>query len=271
VEPTLVSDEEEERAEAARLSDFGGESLSDIESQQATLRWPSAFEEEAASAAPASEAVRDQEQESFQPSRMEESREEAYARAGVGPQINASVSDEALLDLGEIETPSTVAAPEDFILDLQDEAFYHEPQPEETAPRVDSGNAAVVVEEEAKGTMTRAKEFVEGQTIGTGQQFEITQEIPNADVMEAEPVLEAPQAATGVAATGESAVAEPPAARTGLITLDQLSPEVIDAIARRAVEQLSEKVVQEIAWEVVPQLAELLIKRRLEEEKAQPQ
>ncbi len=51
------------------------------------------------------------------------------------------------------------------------------------------------------------------------------------------------------------------------IRLEQLSPEVIDAIARRAAEQLSERVVQEIAWEVVPQLAELLIKRRLEEER----
>ena len=56
----------------------------------------------------------------------------------------------------------------------------------------------------------------------------------------------------------------------GLITLDQLSPEVIDAIARRAVAQLSEKAVQEIAWEVVPQLAELLIKRKLEEKESQP-
>jgi CheY-like chemotaxis protein len=56
---------------------------------------------------------------------------------------------------------------------------------------------------------------------------------------------------------------------TGQITLDQLSPEAIDAIARRAVELLSTKVVEEIAWEVVPQLAELLIKRKLEEEKAQ--
>ena len=46
-----------------------------------------------------------------------------------------------------------------------------------------------------------------------------------------------------------------------------LSPEAIDAIARRAVELLSTKVVEEIAWEVVPQLAELLIKRKLEEEK----
>jgi CRISPR/Cas system-associated protein Csm6 len=49
------------------------------------------------------------------------------------------------------------------------------------------------------------------------------------------------------------------------VSPQQLSPEMIDAIARRAVEQLSEKVVQEIAWEVVPQLAELLIKRQLEE------
>jgi CRISPR/Cas system-associated protein Csm6 len=48
-----------------------------------------------------------------------------------------------------------------------------------------------------------------------------------------------------------------------------LSPEVIDAIARRAVEHLSARVVQEIAWEVVPQLAELLIKRKLEEKQSQ--
>ena len=55
------------------------------------------------------------------------------------------------------------------------------------------------------------------------------------------------------------------------ITLDQLSPEAIDAIARRAVEHLSARVVEEVAWEVVPQLAELLIKRRLEEEKPRTQ
>jgi CheY-like chemotaxis protein len=49
------------------------------------------------------------------------------------------------------------------------------------------------------------------------------------------------------------------------VSAQELSPEMIDAIARRAVEHLSEKVIQEIAWEVVPQLAELLIKRQLEE------
>ena len=51
----------------------------------------------------------------------------------------------------------------------------------------------------------------------------------------------------------------------------QLSPETIDAIARRAVELMSDGVVREIAWEVVPDLAERLIKRRLEEERTQAQ
>jgi CheY-like chemotaxis protein len=57
----------------------------------------------------------------------------------------------------------------------------------------------------------------------------------------------------------------PPSVQSTPISAQELSPEMIDAIARRAVEQLSEKVIQEIAWEVVPQLAELLIKRQLEE------
>jgi hypothetical protein len=50
------------------------------------------------------------------------------------------------------------------------------------------------------------------------------------------------------------------------VNLDSLSPEMIDAIARRVIEQMSEKAVQEIAWEVVPQLADLMIKRKLEEQ-----
>lgn len=46
-----------------------------------------------------------------------------------------------------------------------------------------------------------------------------------------------------------------------------LSPDTIEAIARRMVEQMSDKVIREIAWEVVPELSELLIKRKLEEQK----
>jgi CRISPR/Cas system-associated protein Csm6 len=82
--------------------------------------------------------------------------------------------------------------------------------------------------------------------LATTQAFERTVDEP----------LKAPEAVSA-----ETAIVAAPADAS----LQQLSPEMIDAIARRAVEQLSEKVVQEIAWEVVPQLAELLIKRQLEE------
>ncbi len=47
------------------------------------------------------------------------------------------------------------------------------------------------------------------------------------------------------------------------LNAQSLSPEVIDAIARRAVELMSDKAIREIAWEVVPDLAEQLIKKRL--------
>ena len=46
-----------------------------------------------------------------------------------------------------------------------------------------------------------------------------------------------------------------------------LSPEDVEAIARRIVELMSDSVIREIAWEVVPELAELHIRRRLEEER----
>lgn len=66
-----------------------------------------------------------------------------------------------------------------------------------------------------------------------------------------------------------SAQAEPLASPSVENAAQQLSPEVIDQIARRVVEHLSDNVVREIAWEVVPELAELIIKRRLEEENSQ--
>jgi CheY-like chemotaxis protein len=54
------------------------------------------------------------------------------------------------------------------------------------------------------------------------------------------------------------------------MTPDSFPPELIEAIARRAVQMLSERVVREIAWDVVPDLAELMIKRQLEEKESQP-
>jgi CheY-like chemotaxis protein len=77
---------------------------------------------------------------------------------------------------------------------------------------------------------------------------------------------EKPSQPETAAATEAASASETPSREHGQIGLAQLSPEAIDAIARRVVEQLSTKVVEQIAWEVVPPLAELLIKRRLEEE-----
>ena len=74
-----------------------------------------------------------------------------------------------------------------------------------------------------------------------------------------EPVQSPAQTATGGAAGDEPGAR----AQSGA---SELSPETIDAIARRVVEHLSERVVREIAWEVVPDLAERLIRRKLQEE-----
>jgi CheY-like chemotaxis protein len=67
-----------------------------------------------------------------------------------------------------------------------------------------------------------------------------------------------PEPSTEVAARGVA---------VGGMSPEQLSPEMIEAIARRVVELMSETVVREIAWEVVPDLAELLVRKRLDEEK----
>ena len=142
---------------------------------------------------------------------------------------------------------------------------------------VEDGVASLAPDEEtvAAGIQTDAPEFVAAahtqvETVpeaesswmpaDTALAFEDFQ--PEAD----QPgVVTEPSEPSELLTSGDSEVSTP----AGLITLEQLSPEVIDAIARRAVEQLSEKVVQEIAWEVVPQLADLMIKRRLEEHESQ--
>jgi CheY-like chemotaxis protein len=84
-----------------------------------------------------------------------------------------------------------------------------------------------------------------------------------------EPVLDATAFVTAVSAEVPATQKEQRAAASspvqGTFDPQALSPEMIDAIARRAVEHLSERTVQEIAWEVVPQLAELLIKQKLQE------
>jgi hypothetical protein len=168
-----------------------------------------------------------------------------------------------LLDLGDFE-PAHAAAEEDFVLDIDlDEvpegapaakSFASQPVPgrglsAEDDRQFDVADVVDSVAERVKPTVDPMAETQEMTRAMPGQQA-TERAFTEPEIVEAE-MRRAPTSA--------------PVAESGQVSSQQLSPEVIEAIARRAVEMLSEKVVQEIAWEVVPQLAELMIKRQLEE------
>jgi CheY-like chemotaxis protein len=167
------------------------------------------------------------------------------------PDLSApsqSDADDALLDLSGVTTGGARIA-DDFVLDLDLD------EPAEPSPAVAAYSAP--------SFMRRQRDTSGASAVAvtpTVDQMAHTQEFPRPSALplESTPVQFEPVAEKAQATTGEIGVG------TGRQS-GELSPEMIDAIARRAVEQLSEKVVQEIAWEVVPQLAELMIKRQLEE------
>ncbi|HEX2271392.1 MAG TPA: hypothetical protein VHH35_17735, partial [Pyrinomonadaceae bacterium] len=184
------------------------------------------------------------------------------------PEMNnesRSESPDVLLDLGELE-PARAASSDDFVLDLDDD--------QEFAPSYEPVPMRAFVEPEVRETVATVGAYepsyqpsYQPETYQSDSySFSETQEIPYVSAPEVdgkeettvvspelspEPVPATPHAAASAAAQS--------------FTADQLSPEMIDAIARRAVELMSDKVIREIAWEVVPDLAELLIKRQLEE------
>ena len=173
--------------------------------------------------------------------------------AGVQRDSQADQAD-TLLDLGEIEAVGAAPDADDFVLELDDEAGDAQAAPEyKPAPAY---QAAPVYE---AAPAYEARTFVEPQVTQAKpyeseihDSFADTQEVSYAI---AEPEPEAKSVSSSVSAAAAS------------IGAGDLSPEMIDAIARRAVELMSDKVIREIAWEVVPDLAELLIKKQLEETK----
>jgi hypothetical protein len=218
---------------------------------------------------------------------------------------NAAAADEALLDLGDIEPPSSTTEADDFILDLQEEApapsksiwseaaepaveaavagtndfaqapastsahgFAEEMQPAATPEPFEASSGYGV--EAAHEAYVSAPGFTEssGIEIPPPEAYDTHETFAPEEVFEQEAASHSFSETASVQETAPSKEAGVETQPEGAITLEQLSPEAIDAIARRAVELLSSKVVEEIAWEVVPQLAELLIKRKLEEEKA---
>ena len=176
---------------------------------------------------------------------------------------------DVLLDLGEVEAVG--AADDDFVLELDDDvseaamaapAYESAPayEPARSYETASAYEATPVYDAAPSYESAPARAFVEPQlTEAPAYQPEIhdsfadTQEVTLAAEPEPEPKAESVPAAV------QSASAS--------LAVGELSPEMIDAIARRAVELMSDKVIREIAWEVVPDLAELLIKKQLEETK----
>ena len=159
-------------------------------------------------------------------------------------ESEAGGAGDALLDLGGLPGAASSEAG-DFVLDIDlDEA------PDESAYQ-----PSAYVRRPTPKSPPRSWQTSQAlsSNIATADQLASTQEFP-APVSEAARASQAANASHAVSGVG---TASP----------EGFSPEVIDAIARRAVEHMSEKVVREIAWEVVPDLAELLIKRQLEENK----
>jgi CheY-like chemotaxis protein len=183
-------------------------------------------------------------------------------------------SADSLLDLGEFE-PIEAADADDFVLDLeQDETsdiHFQEPQVSATAsmrafvePRVSEAVRSAGSQDFAYQTQLQNEE---ASSYVATEALAYEDQVHEVAYGEPVPVYEAQEESPIVAAVPAAPLANNSAPASGL-TADSLSPELIDAIARRAVELLSEKVVQDIAWDVVPVLAELLIKRRLEEKES---
>jgi len=189
------------------------------------------------------------------------------------PENGSAVAAEELLDLGDLAVDDVIG--EEFVLDLE---LSEEDEPEVAEA---SSTAARVFEPQVAQPPQFEETFSRSEY--STRQFSETREYPaptaSFEPSEKEPFQtleygysesETPHESQLIRVTDdhEQPAADLSATASGRVEQGQLSPEVIDAIARRVVEQMSTKVVQEIAWEVVPQLAELMIKRQLEEKKS---
>ncbi|HEV3468329.1 MAG TPA: response regulator [Pyrinomonadaceae bacterium] len=162
--------------------------------------------------------------------------------------------------------------------EAHDPAVVREVVAQDVPPALSTPTAAPEFSDAAAAPSGRAREFIEPEVVPAAEPVPGTVEgaftdgSVEGDVPKPPPFIPdapapPPPFAPAEPSTAGYAVGE---ARTGVEErprAEQLSPETIEAIARRVVELMSDKVVREIAWEVVPDLAELLIKRRLDEER----
>lgn len=205
---------------------------------------------------PLEEALKEH-QEREQPAFASESvpREENMETGATEPTNDSQVdSSDVLLDLGEFE-PVRATADDDFVLDLDEDGS------QVVTPAYEPAPMRAFVEPQVKEAVAAAGAYESSYQPEVHSPFADMQEAPFASEVAEVAVAESEPEQEPVAMAVEPVAAAP----AGTPTPGQLSPEMIDAIARRAVELMSDKVIREIAWEVVPDLAELLIKRQLEE------
>jgi len=156
---------------------------------------------------------------------------------------------DALLDLDDLDADIVAPGSDDTILDLEYESpvtVYASVASETFQPSVEFAGATPAAR--------AVEEYRTPEVSISSQPSESSWTIVEDEVVVEEPVKPEVAETKASAAAGRQ------------IGLHELSPEAIDAIARRVVEHLSEKVVREIAWDVVPELSELLIKQRLDEQ-----
>lgn len=221
---------------------------------------------------------------------------EAQAAAAASPQTfaaraaGATAADEVLLDLGQIEPSDQSDENDDFVLDLD----FDEPPPSSREPQSRPDAARAFAEaahgfgaDAARGPSASGvpafdegaapRDFIEPQVVPSEETARPREDLTVEGDIARPPFESQPfdtpvmgdarthEGAQGAVSFGQSAPQVFGAAAEQGIDPQQLSPEVIDRIARRAVEMMSERAVQEIAWEVVPALAERLITQRLDE------
>jgi CheY-like chemotaxis protein len=238
------------------------------------------------------EALLEQPESSSQSEIHGTSGHEGRMEPGIPETTSESHSEPAdvLLDLGDLE-PAHASA-EDFVLDLDESGddvaapAYAATPTYETPVRAAETPARAFVEPQM--TEAPAPAYESSYQPDVHSSFAETQEVPyssgssashyvsaGSDIAQIEPYEASAvppeltpdpvpvfgEAEFPIAGSSQSATVSQPVA----FSADQLSPEMIDAIARRCVELMSDTVIREIAWEVVPDLAELLIKRQLEE------
>ena len=176
---------------------------------------------------------------------------------------------DVLLDLGDLEAVGD--ASDDFVLELDDDMGAseavtptYEAAPANTAPAYEAAPAYETSSAYEPAPAYEARAFVEPQVTEAPayQPEDYRSEVHDsfADTQDVSYALAEPEAEVQSVSSSVESVSAP-------LPQGNLTPEMIDAIARRAVELMSDKVIREIAWEVVPDLAELLIKKQLEESK----